>query len=132
MSKICFKPVADVPGVFTSGPASRQGDRIRAMVHGQSALLTAEGKTPGLVVSRTANPGFDVAAFSVSGIWDAAKALAGRVWDANCYVLTDDGGGGGRARITVSPDGAEIVATTRTPAVFSLALFSPALFSPRV
>ena len=118
MSEISFKPVADVPGVFTSEPAeSHQGYRYRAMVHGQTTLLTAEGKTPDLVVSTTATPGFEVNAFSLSGIWDAAEDLAGRAWDAINDVLTDDGGGG--ARIPVSSDEAEIVTTTRAPALFS-------------
>ncbi|MEV5052232.1 MULTISPECIES: hypothetical protein [unclassified Arthrobacter] len=118
MSKITFKPVADAPGVFISEPTeSCQGYRFRAMVHGQTALLTADGKTPDLVVSRTKNPGFDVLAFSLSGIWDAAEDLASRAWDKISDVLTDDGGGG--ARIPVSSDEAEIVTTTRAPAPFS-------------
>jgi hypothetical protein len=123
MSKISFKPVANAPGVFTSEPvASGQSDRIRAMVHGQTPLLTAEGKTPDLVVSRTASPGFDAVEFSLSGIWDAAKGLSGRAWDAISDVLTNEGGGGGGgggARIIESADEAEIVSTTRAPALFS-------------
>ena len=123
-----FKPVADAPGVFTSEPlAFGQSDRIRAMVHGRAALLTAEcdaeRKTPDLVVSRTASPGFEAAAFSLSGIWDAAKDLTGRAWDAISDVLTNEGGsgggggGGGGPRIIASTDEAEIVTTTRAPAL---------------
>jgi hypothetical protein len=126
MIDISFGPVADAPGVFTSEPlASGQSDRIRAMVHGRVALLTAEcdakGKTPGL--SRTAGPGFDAVAFGLSGIWDAAEDLTGRAWDAISGVLTNEGGGGGGgggaggACIIVSADEAEIVTTTRAPAL---------------
>ena len=78
-----FKPVADAPGVFTSEPlASGQSDRIRAMVHGRTAVLTAIND-----------------------------------------VLTNEGGGGGGggsgggARIIASTDAAEIVTTTRAPAL---------------
>jgi len=126
MIEISFKPVAGAPGLFTSEAVdSRPGDRFRAKVHGQTELLTAEGKTPDLAVSRTAHPGFDVIAFSLSGIWDAAKDLTGRAWDAISDVLTNEGGsgggggggGGGGARIIASTDEAEIVTTTRAPAL---------------
>lgn len=96
MNTISFKPAADAPGAFTATPLkSRQGDRTRAMMHSRKALLTVEGNTPALVVSTKANPGVDVIAFSPSSIWAAANDLAGRAWDANTALLTDEGGGGG-------------------------------------
>jgi hypothetical protein len=124
MIDISFEPVADAPGIFTSEPlASGQSDRIRAMVHVQTALLTAEcdakGKTPGL--SRAADPGFDAVAFGLSGIWDAAEDLTSRAWDAISGVLTNEGGAGGGggggdgARIVVSRADVDIVTTTRAP-----------------
>lgn len=125
MINISFEPVADAPGVFTSEPlASGQCDRIRAMVHARTALLTAEcdaeGKTPGL--PGAAGPGFDAVAFSLSGIWDAAENLTGRAWDAISDVLTNEGGGGGGgggaggARI-LNSDETETVTTTRARAL---------------
>lgn len=96
MNRVSFMPAANAPGVFmATSVQSRQGDRTRARMHWRKALITADGKTPTLVVSTTTNPGLDVIAFSPSNIWDAAKDLSGRAWDANCAVLTDEGGGGG-------------------------------------
>ena len=122
MTKISFRPGADAPVAFTATRVqSRQGDRTRAMTHGRKVLITAEGETPALVVSTTANPGSDVIPFSPSSIWDAAKDLAGRAWDAINAILTDEGGGGGGdgggARRIVSSNQAQIVITTPAPAV---------------
>lgn len=117
MTKVSFKPAADASGVFTAAPVeSRKGNPPRAMMHGRKAQTTAEGKTPALVVSTTANPG-DVIAFRPSSIWDAAKDLAGRAWDETNKFLTDEGGGGGACSI-VSPDQAEIVTAAPAPAPF--------------
>ena len=131
MNKISFKPAAHAPGVFAVVPVkSRQGDRTRAMTHSRKALITAEGNTPALVVSTKANPGLDVIAFSQSSIWDAAKDLAGRAWDANNSVLTDEGGGGGSggvAREAVSSDEAKIGITNPAPA-----LLRPQFSKPRI
>ena len=118
MTKISFRPGADAPVAFTATRVqSRQGDRTRAMTHGRKVLITAEGETPALVVSTTANPGSDVIPFSPSSIWDAAKDLAGRAWDEINEFLTDEGGGGGVCAI-VSPDHADIVTAAPAPALF--------------
>ena len=124
MTKSLIEPVANAPGVFTFvSVESRQGDRLRAMVHGQIRPITAEDKKPDLVVSGTVNPGYGAVALGLSGIWDAAKDLTGRAWDAISDVLTNEGGsgggggGGGGARIIASTDEAEIVTTTRAPAL---------------
>ena len=124
MTMSLFKPVANAPGVFTLGPVeSRLGDRFRAMVHGQMKLIAAEGKAPDFVVSGTTNPGYNAVALSLSGIWDAAKDLTGRAWDAISDVLTNEGGsgggggGGGGTRKIVGLDEAKIFTTARATAL---------------
>ncbi|MDR7082434.1 hypothetical protein J2X01_001723 [Arthrobacter ginsengisoli] len=124
MTNNSFKLALGAPGVLTPEPVkSHRGDRFSAMAHGLTALLTAEGeaegKTPDPAVPRTANLGFDAVAFSLSGIWDASTDLSGHAWDAiNDLLAVVGGGGGGGARKLVSSDEAEIVTTTRAPALF--------------
>ena len=91
MTNISFKPVAGAPGVFTTEPGNPTGRSISCDgARSNSTINSRRTRTPDLVVSRTANPGFDVVAFSPSGIWDAAKDLAGRAWDEINDVLTDE------------------------------------------
>jgi hypothetical protein len=95
MNKVSFRPVAVAPGAVTAiRVPSRKGIRVRARMRGRKALIKAEAKMPASVVSTAANLGVDAIAFSLWSIWDEAKYLASRAWDAINEVLTDEGGGG--------------------------------------
>jgi hypothetical protein len=106
MTNISFRPALGAPGDLAPEPVKyHRADGPRAMAHGLTAL--------------SAKPGFDAVGFSLSGIWDASNGLSGRAWDAinNALARVGGGGGGGGARKIVSSDEAEIVATTRAPAL---------------